>query len=30
LVISDAELDDMFARVETALAGFEATAAALR
>jgi 4-aminobutyrate--pyruvate transaminase len=30
LVISDTELDDMFARVETALAGFEATAAALR
>jgi 4-aminobutyrate--pyruvate transaminase len=30
LVISDAELDDMFARVETALAGFETTASALR
>jgi 4-aminobutyrate--pyruvate transaminase len=30
LVISDAELDDMFGRVETALAGFETTASALR
>jgi hypothetical protein len=29
-VISDAELDDMFGRVETALAGFETTASALR
>ena len=30
LVISDDEMDDMFARVETALADFETTASALR